>query len=43
MTVIIGEQEYFKAIPAIRYEGTESENPLSFRWYDENKVVAVKP
>ena len=42
MTVIIGEQEYFKAIPAIRYEGTESENPLSFRWYDENKVVAGK-
>lgn len=43
MTVITGEHEYFKGIPAISYEGTESDNPFAFRWYDENKTVAGKP
>ncbi len=43
MTVITGEQEYFKGIGKIKYEGTESDNPLAYRWYDENKVVAGKP
>lgn len=42
MAVTIGEQEYFKGIPAIRYEGIESDNPLSFRWYDESKMVGGK-
>lgn len=41
--VIIGGREFFKSIPAIQYEGKESDNPLAFRWYDENKVVAGKP
>ena len=27
----------------IKYEGRETDNPLAFRWYDENKVVAGKP
>ena len=42
MSVLIGNQEYFKGIAQVKYEGTESDNPLSFRWYDENKVVAGK-
>ena len=42
MSVLIGEKEYFKGITQIKYEGTESENPFAFRWYDENKVVAGK-
>ncbi|TDH23478.1 xylose isomerase [Segetibacter sp. 3557_3] len=33
---------YFQDIPDIKYEGLESDNPLAFRWYDENKVVAGK-
>lgn len=33
---------YFKNISKIRYEGLESDNPLAFRWYDENRVVAGK-
>lgn len=41
--VIVGDQEFFKGIPAIRYEGKESDNPLAFRWYDENKTIAGKP
>lgn len=34
--------EYFKGIKKIQYEGKESDNPLSFKYYDENKVVAGK-
>lgn len=42
MSVVIGKKEYFKNIPQIKFEGRESDNPLAFRWYDENKVVAGK-
>lgn len=35
-------KDYFGAIPSVSYEGPESDNPLAFRWYDENKVVAGK-
>ena len=42
MKVITGEKEYFKNIPQIKFEGTESDNPFAFRWYDENKIVAGK-
>jgi xylose isomerase len=27
----------------IPYEGPDSDNPLAFKWYDENRVVAGKP
>ena len=40
--VITGEKEFFKGIGQIKYEGLESDNPLAFRWYDENRVVAGK-
>lgn len=43
MKVTTGEKEYFSNIPQIKFEGLESDNPLAFRWYDENKVVAGKP
>ncbi|WP_327138721.1 xylose isomerase [Niabella yanshanensis] len=42
MSVLLGDQEYFKSIPQIQYEGPESDNPLAFRWYDANRVVAGK-
>ncbi|MBD0277638.1 MAG: xylose isomerase, partial [Flavisolibacter sp.] len=42
MSVTIGQKEYFKSIPQIKYEGPESDNPMAFRWYDENKTVAGK-
>ncbi len=41
--VILGSKEFFNGIPAIKFEGPGSDNPLAFRWYDENKVVAGKP
>jgi len=42
MAITIGQREYFKGISQIRYEGRDSDNPLAFRWYDENKVVGGK-
>ncbi|NBC81776.1 MAG: xylose isomerase [Bacteroidetes bacterium] len=42
MNIVKGNKEYFKGIGKIPYEGTDSKNPLAFRWYDENKVVAGK-
>jgi xylose isomerase len=42
MKVITGQKEFFKGISQVKYEGTGSDNPLSYRWYDENKVVAGK-
>lgn len=42
MQVTLGDKEYFKGIPQVKYEGPESDNPLAFRWYDENRVVAGK-
>ena len=43
MSVLLGEKEFFKGIGPIKYEGLHSDNPLSYRWYDESKVVAGKP
>jgi xylose isomerase len=40
--VTIGEREYFPVIGRIPYEGPESKNPLAFKYYDENKMIAGK-
>ena len=42
MSVTTGNKEFFKGIGKIKYEGPQSDNPLAYRWYDENKVVAGK-
>ena len=42
MKIVTGQNEFFKGIPQIKFEGTGTDNPLAFRWYDENKVVAGK-
>ncbi len=42
MKVVTGDKEFFKGVPQIKYEGVESDNPLAYRWYDENKIVAGK-
>ncbi|MGC6429959.1 MAG: xylose isomerase [Jejuia sp.] len=34
--------EYFKGIDAIKYEGRESDNPLAFKYYNPEQVVAGK-
>ncbi|MCX8019194.1 MAG: xylose isomerase [Chitinophagaceae bacterium] len=42
INVTVGDQEYFKGIGRINYEGPETDNPLAFRWYNPEKVVAGK-
>ncbi|MET4080713.1 xylose isomerase [Pedobacter sp. UYP30] len=42
MSVVTGEKEFFTGINQIKYEGRESDNPLAFRWYEADKVVAGK-
>jgi xylose isomerase len=39
---IIMATQFFKGIKKIKFEGRKSDNPLAFKWYDENKVVAGK-
>ncbi len=37
-----GDREYFKGIGKIAYEGKGSDNPLSYKFYNPEKVVAGK-
>jgi xylose isomerase len=38
----LGNKEYFKGISEIKFEGKESDNPLAFKYYDPDQVVAGK-
>ncbi len=40
--VVTGSKPFFKGIDRIKYEGPNSDNILSFKYYDENKVVGGK-
>ncbi len=42
MTYTTGNKEFFKGIDRIKFEGRDSDNPLAFKFYDENKVIAGK-
>lgn len=42
MSITLGSKEYFPGIGKIKYEGPQSDNPLSYKWYDENRVIAGK-
>jgi len=42
MNIIKGDKEFFPGIGEIKFEGKDSDNPLSFKWYDENKIIAGK-
>ena len=39
---LIGNKEYFKGIGEIKFEGKESDNPLAFKYYNPEQVVAGK-
>ena len=41
-SITLGKKEYFKDIPHIQFEGSATDNPYAFRWYDENRIVAGK-
>lgn len=34
--------EYFKNVCEIKYEGKESKNPFSFKFYDADRVIMGK-
>jgi xylose isomerase len=40
--IVMGDKEYFKGIGKIAYEGRESDNPMAFKWYNENAMIAGK-
>src|SRR5215510_3726962 len=42
MSITLGDREFFKNISQVKFEGRDTDNPLAFRWYDENKIVAGK-
>ena len=39
---LIGNKEYFKGIGDIKFEGKDSANPLAFKYYNPDQVVAGK-
>ena len=40
--VTIGKTEFFPTVKKIAYEGKESKNPLAFKYYNEDQIVAGK-
>ena len=42
MSITLGNKEYFKGIGKIKYEGPTSDNPLSYKWYNEDQLIAGK-
>lgn len=38
----LGNKEYFKGIGDIKFEGKESDNPMAFKFYNPDQVVAGK-
>jgi xylose isomerase len=42
MDFLTGDKEFFPGIGKIKFEGKESKNPLSFKYYDEKKLIAGK-
>ena len=39
---LAGDKEFFKGIGKVQFEGRDSDNPLAFKWYDENRKVGDK-
>ena len=39
---VIGNKEYFNGIGEIKFEGRDSDNPMAFKWYNPDQVVAGK-
>lgn len=39
---ILGDKEYFKGIGEIKFEGAKSDNPLAFKYYNPDQIVAGK-
>lgn len=42
MNITRGAKQYFRGIGRIRFEGSESDNPLAFKYYDARRKVGKK-
>jgi xylose isomerase len=42
MSITTGSKEFFPGVGKIKYEGPQSDNPLAYKWYDENRIVGGK-
>ncbi len=42
INLTLGDKEYFKGISKIPFEGRDSDNPLAYKYYDEDLVVGGK-
>ena len=42
MQYFVGEQEYFKGIGKIQFEGAKSRNPLAYKHYNASEVIGGK-
>ncbi|GER52067.1 xylose isomerase family protein [Striga asiatica] len=40
--LVNGKESFFPGIPKIKYEGSSSKNPLSFKWYAEEEILGKK-
>ncbi|MEM8508102.1 MAG: xylose isomerase [Bacteroidota bacterium] len=40
---LLGDSEYFKGIGDIQFEGSASDNPLAYKFYNPDQLVAGKP
>ena len=40
--ITTGDKTYFKDIGKIEFEGKGSDNPMAFKYYDENRMVGGK-
>ncbi|GAB3895162.1 xylose isomerase [Larkinella knui] len=44
LNLTLGDKTYFPFVNGpIPYEGRESDNPLAFKWYDQNRTILGKP
>ena len=39
---LLGNKEYYQGIGDIIFEGKESDNPLAYKYYNPNQIVAGK-
>ena len=42
LTIVKGDKEYFPFVQKIQFEGKESKNPMSFKFYNESQIVGGK-
>ena len=39
---LLGDKDYFKGIGRIKYEGKDSDNPMAFKFYNPEQIIAGK-